>query len=545
MDFLNKAFAQIVDLFRSMTPGARITSALLVAVVVISLGFLIKQQSGGPNDYLLGGEMFSAADVTSIAGALGSANLEFEIEGGRIRIPRGQQGAYLGALADAEALPSDFATILQKSLDQGSFWMSKEQREASLKIATQKVLALGIRGMKGIENASVMYSIKTSRGLNRKTTATASVVVKPTGSRKLESVQVKGIRHMVAAAIAQLGSEQVTVTDQNGITYPASGDDSLDGGGNKYYELVHAEENRIREKLQIFLSQIPGIKLDVHVELDPTKLITMKSTDYDPKKGTPIRTREKTIEETTQQGNPAGRPGTGLNTSSNLSAELSGQIPKSSTLAQSDTEQITTPGGVMTQTEKVGFQPTRVKVSVLVPLSHYAKVWQEKNPDTEPTPAKLSEIEKTEKDIIQKIVVAQIPIPSATDPLKQVTVETYTDYINDEIPEPEMAENAMAWFGQHGGTLGMGFVGLFSLLMLRSMVRSTTPISSSAAPGPLSATNDLDNFDDDDDETDEATRQLKRRESGGPSLREELTDLVKEDPDAAANILQSWIGSPK
>ena len=28
----------------------------------------------------------------------------------------------------------------------------------------------------------------------------------------------------------------------------------------------------------------------------------------------------------------------------------------------------------------------------------------------------------------------------------------------------------------------------------------------------------------------------------GPSLRDELSDLVKEDPDAAANILRTWIG---
>jgi flagellar biosynthesis/type III secretory pathway M-ring protein FliF/YscJ len=28
----------------------------------------------------------------------------------------------------------------------------------------------------------------------------------------------------------------------------------------------------------------------------------------------------------------------------------------------------------------------------------------------------------------------------------------------------------------------------------------------------------------------------------GTSLREELIDIVREDPDAAANILRGWIG---
>ena len=42
MDFLNKAIAQLSDLFRSMTPGARITAGLLLAVVVVSMGYLFQ-----------------------------------------------------------------------------------------------------------------------------------------------------------------------------------------------------------------------------------------------------------------------------------------------------------------------------------------------------------------------------------------------------------------------------------------------------------------------------------------------------------------------
>jgi hypothetical protein len=37
--------------------------------------------------------------------------------------------------------------------------------------------------------------------------------------------------------------------------------------------------------------------------------------------------------------------------------------------------------------------------------------------------------------------------------------------------------------------------------------------------------------------------RLKRRTGGGPSLREELTVLVKEDPDSAVAVLRNWIGT--
>jgi flagellar M-ring protein FliF len=40
-----------------------------------------------------------------------------------------------------------------------------------------------------------------------------------------------------------------------------------------------------------------------------------------------------------------------------------------------------------------------------------------------------------------------------------------------------------------------------------------------------------------------AKSRLKRKVSGGKSLRDELTEMVREDPDTAANVLRGWIGS--
>ena len=47
MDFLNKAFAQFNDLFRSMSPGSRITAGLLLVVAVVSVGYLFQSEVGG------------------------------------------------------------------------------------------------------------------------------------------------------------------------------------------------------------------------------------------------------------------------------------------------------------------------------------------------------------------------------------------------------------------------------------------------------------------------------------------------------------------
>src|SRR5690348_9182143 len=108
MDFLNKAYSQITDLFRSMTPAARLTAGLLAAVIVLGLAFLFRFQSQSMDGYLLEGRPFMAGELTAVQRALSEANLnDWALDGNRIKIPAGQKAVYIAALAENNALPSD------------------------------------------------------------------------------------------------------------------------------------------------------------------------------------------------------------------------------------------------------------------------------------------------------------------------------------------------------------------------------------------------------------------------------------------------------
>ena len=86
MDFLNKSMAQVSELFRSMTPGARITAGLLLAVVVVSMGYLFRQGTSGPDAFLFGGEPLSEGQLMRVEAAIAQAGLSGCVrEGNRIR----------------------------------------------------------------------------------------------------------------------------------------------------------------------------------------------------------------------------------------------------------------------------------------------------------------------------------------------------------------------------------------------------------------------------------------------------------------------------
>ena len=82
----------------------------------------------------------------------------------------------------------------------------------------------------------------------------------------------------------------------------------------------------------------------------------------------------------------------------------------------------------------------------------------------------------------------------------------------------------------------IGLAGV-SLLMLRSMVKSAPPVPQNTMPRLA---------DTPDEEAkaahDKPAPVRTRRFTAGPSLRDEISTLVKEDPDTAASILKTWIG---
>src|SRR5262245_2453987 len=152
MDFLNKGLTQVGDVFRSLTPGARIVAALLVGVIVVGVGYLVQQRAAGPDEFLMAGQQFTPTELNAMEAAFGKATLSGgEVDGGRIRVPRGQRGAFMGALADGGALPADFGSHLNKAYDHGSVFAGKAEREGRLKIAIQEELAMIIRNMRGVE----------------------------------------------------------------------------------------------------------------------------------------------------------------------------------------------------------------------------------------------------------------------------------------------------------------------------------------------------------------------------------------------------------
>jgi flagellar M-ring protein FliF len=550
MDFLNKSLAQLSELFRSMTPGARVTTGLLLAVVVVSVGYLFRQGASGPDSYLFGGEALPEGQLIRVEAAIAQKGLSGAVrEGQRIRVPAGQQALYLAAVADADALPQNFDTILENAVDKGAPWESAAAQRERLKVAKQKTLSEIVRTMSWVDDAVVIYDEQESRELGRLAPTkrvTASVNVQPAVGETLDARRAKMLQKLVASAV-NMKQEDVNVTNLNdGGMYAAGGDTSPEAFENPYYRNKVAYELQKRESIMNHLRHIPGVHVEVNAELNDMAEETTRSVKPD-QQGT-TRREVEVIESSTQSREAtAGQPGP---SSQGPDRRVAAAAPANKDETKSSTNETDRfVGATENQTARAPFTPRDVFATVTIPSAYIKDVWKSRNPDgAEPKPEDLKPVQDQIVAKIQDIVEPLIRLRDnkGQDNYKYSSVVVLDSLPGPVIEPPSMANNAMAWAGRSWHTLAMLGVAVFSLMVLRGIVKNPPAndggIPAAGAEPALKLHSEESPAGKSGSAEEPADDRPRLRLKKGMTLKDDLVEIVREDPDAAADILRSWIG---
>jgi flagellar M-ring protein FliF len=552
MDFLNKSFAQVSELFRSMTPGARVTAGLLLAVVVVSVGYLFRESAAGPDAYLFGGAPLSDGQLTRVEAAIAQAGLPgTQREGNRIRVPAGQTAKYLAAVADRDALPPNFNTILETALGKGGPWESNAQAKERLKIARQATLSEIVRAMPWVESAVVLYDEHESRGLRDLSPlkqASASVSVKPVVGESLTPPRVKSIQKLVASAVSMKPGEVAVTNLGEGGVYGSDSEITADvfEDGSLMQTKV-AFESQKRDSIMKSLQNIPGVRVEVNADFNDAIEQTTRSIKPDKAGVTPSRTTESKQESLQTTTKSAGQPGLVAQGPNRQAASDSSQQNNSKTTNTVDEAENVVPVEE-NRTLRKGYSPKEVWATVTIPSGFIENLWKSRNPTATAAP-KQSDLTPVQTDIVTKVENIVEPllilqVNKGQDQYKHVRVVVLDSLPSPSIEPPSMVSTASTWFGHYWNTLAMLGVAMFSLLVLRSVVngKGGDTGSTPAATGPVLALQNDDPAGKTDSPTEQAEERPRLRLKKGSSMKDDLTEIVRDDPDAAADILRSWIG---
>ncbi len=539
---MNTLVAQIRDLFASMTPGARITSGLLLVVAVVSVAFLFQNSVAGPDAFLFGGERFSQSEINRMTAAMAEGGLSgWSIDSNRISVPRAIEQDAIAAIASSGALPDNFADFMDKALADGGAMEGRHKFELRTKTARENQLSLIISKFPWVESAHVMLDIQERRGFNRKNDASASVFITPRLGEGLDKVRARNIKQLIAGALASLSIDNVNIT---------SGGSDAETNGEPWFDdpfLQAREELQKAYKTRIMrgLDYIPGVRVEVSADLE--NMTARRVTETAPLEGKVVRSETESEKEDSSVSDGGGQPG--------LPAQGPGRNGLSEALARENRTNVTRESSVeesivgnsVKQEEYLGFKPKELYASIAIPREYVIGIWEQEHPDgkaADITDTEMQTMENSLKIDVERWVQNILPrLSLGEDEYRQVEVVYYDSLQRPAPPEPTFTEYATAWAGRYWGSLSMIGLAAVSLLMLRSAIHPGTVKPGDSEAGTLQLELGTNTSIEEEDVQADKQERPKLRIKKSESLKEDLSEMVREDPDAAASILRSWINN--
>ena len=561
MNQINQFVQQLQTLFAGMTAQSKLMAVLLTAGIAISSVFLVQGAvtGNGAMVYLLDGTVFSEEEMMKIEQALGNGGLRgHEVVGNRVKIPKATSDEYYKAITDGKAMPERSGNAQENALNSSGFLDTTKTTEAKHLAAKLKDIGNMIKRMDTtlIQDAFVTYDEKRT-GFTGDRKQVASVAIKTRGGRELSGQQRLAIISYVQHSFAGLKQSDIAVYCNNQSTIAS--DDPIIAQQSRYYQLKAQQEERIKQEAERLLVDYGDVRIGVNVELDPTASEKVESLAFEPKP-TKIQSVSSKKDAKSQRAGTGGKPGTETNAYANKPQSISTPEQNSETKEQSESER-SVAGNTVKMTETIGLQTKMVSVSIAIPFSYYRKAalfkWKElgkEEKDFKQTENELATLQDEIHKSIQKKISHILPnVAAGADSLPRVSVESYPDM---EVTKPtpiSISERALEWLSQYWQSLGlMGLVGA-ALISLRNFAK-TVPVSNDrdferGFDLPLDDANDIDLSSLTDEENEAFAEQSPDTDDNSPprlrttggDIKNDLTAMVRDNPDAAATLLRNWI----
>jgi flagellar biosynthesis/type III secretory pathway M-ring protein FliF/YscJ len=325
---------------------------------------------------------------------------------------------------------------------------------------------------------------------------------------------------------------------------------NIDGAGSDVLELQQKAEVNTENQIKDYFSYIPDLKVFVTVKVNPTSTQEHQQ-QFDPKKAVQkeSETTSDTLENTSS--NPAsGDPGLTTNgglavggpaASPGTSSTDTKETSKFQNFVSTDETSTTTPAGAVSV----------IAATVRVPVAYFEAIFARRNPDVKsPSDAQLQPLIDAELPKIRTDVMKCTGLVAESD----VAVETYLDAapLAAAAPQTASALSVTSLVSGHSRDLVIGGLAVMSLFMVSMMVRKGAPVLATPTPAvagvaaPVGPSNSLNMEEALAGEVGGAGTMLNGMELDEDAVRnqqmlEQVSSMVKENPDAAATLVKRWM----
>ncbi len=313
--FLKSIAAQMKAFYQNQTPVKRI-SMIMVAVIVISSVVIIGTMVSG-RSYIPLFTNIPPEQLPTVIAKLKEKNVMFEVrdDGKTVAVPPEMLHSLQMSIM-TESQNNKMGSIGFELFDKQSFGVTSYAQKINYQRAVQGELMRSINTLEVVRNSKVILAIPPKKTfLEEGGSPTASVVLDIYDGKTLSPDQVKGIQHLVSAAVENLDFEKVTVVDSRGKVLSKNRGEANTALSNDLVELKQKTEAQLEERIESILERVVGsgrVMARVDATLNSQAMSAVEE-QFDADK---IATRSVQSEEESALGNrtsPSGVPGARAN----------------------------------------------------------------------------------------------------------------------------------------------------------------------------------------------------------------------------------------
>ncbi|MBR2033313.1 MAG: flagellar M-ring protein FliF [Alphaproteobacteria bacterium] len=531
----------ILQTLKSMSPG-RLASIAAIIIFLISFFVYLAVQMNSHEYGILYTDL-ELEDAKQIVERLESENVKYRLNknGTEIEVPIEDVNRMRVNTAEL-ALASKGSNVGYEVFDNtDALGSTNFVQNVNLIRALEGELARTIRSVDNIKSARVHLVMPKREMFSREEQVpTASVVIK-TREGQLDVAAIESIRRLVAAAVPKLDIKNVSIVDATGnLLTNYDNEEEKNNLKKTNDEIMRLEmERKLAAKVQDLLEKTVGVghaQAQVTVEMDFDEIVTNEEI-FDPNSQV-VRSQATVSEE-------------GSTSENGQSVTVAQNIPNA--------ESITSGSGIIGQTSKteetINYEISKVvrnkiknagtikrlTVAAVVDGSYERndKGDLEYRPRSEEEMERISSLVKSavgyDANRGDMVEVENLRFAEFVPQIEDVTEILYMGFTKTELLR--IAEG-----------FGVAIVAiLVILLVIRPLINNAFETSSSGASDKLlSAGNSddnllLSNFLSDDDGTEELINLNKVDGRVKMSSLKKLNNLVEKNPDAAVNVLRSWL----
>ncbi len=559
MDFFKKYLATIKSQLATLTISQKLLVGLLVVVMAATI-YIIVLTSAKPEMVVLMPQSMSVEDINRAEMYL-KGKYDYQISGDKILVPADKAYSIRGEMFSAQALPRNTTAAFDALVRETNVFKSESATSREWTVAKSDALAAMLREFPYLDNASVIIAQGERSGLGRDAIpSSATVSVKTRSGDSLTSQQVVAIVSMMQGAIAGIKAQDIHITD--GMRrYQAPSDDAP--MPSDILEYKHSIEDDFTRKLNTMFDEMGEVKIAVNATPDLSVRNQTKET-YDPKGVVKAVTDETSNDTSTSEGGPGGEPGVKPNVAA-VATDSSG--PKSLSTTNQTTEKTDVRFGKITETAilPAGTEIKDLTASISIPRSYFVSIYRRiaKDPKADPEDDKLQPTIDAQLKRTQLAAMNAIGAKSEN----QIRVDWFDDTIVSHPAEIAQAGYAsgsvpvMVTQYAKQGVLAVFALGVLGMMLM--MVRRSVPATDDASADPSvffggpggknrrkAEPGQIDVGDDVYGEANSGEAVLTGIELDDDTLQsrkmvDEVSIMIKENPENAATLVKRWMNKTK